>query len=118
MSHSFATSLSSAQRSGLKALAHSLKPIIQVGNGGLGDSVVAEIKRALESHELLKIQLPGNNTAEEKKDALAQLTSLLPKHAHVVHRIGRAVIVYLEKDPKDAKIALKSFVRSRKLASV
>lgn len=106
--HRFATELSSQQRAALKAKAHHLKPVVQVGAQGLSDTVRAETLRALQTHELIKLQLPGQSDAAEKKDALEELSESLPEHTFVVGRIGRTVILYLEKAPEDAKIPLKS----------
>ncbi|HEX9182157.1 MAG TPA: YhbY family RNA-binding protein, partial [Burkholderiales bacterium] len=46
--------LTPAQRKMLKARAHALHPILQLGGKGLTDAVVAEIERALAHHELIK----------------------------------------------------------------
>lgn len=107
-SHVFAVELTSQQRAALKARAHSLKPLIQVGQNGLTDGVIAELHNVLETHELIKLQLPGQTDASEKKDALAELEEQLPEHTFVVGRIGRTVILYLEKNPEEAKLTLKS----------
>ena len=40
----------------LKALSHSLNPVVQVGHKGLTDSVIKEIEVSLKAHELIKIQ--------------------------------------------------------------
>lgn len=108
--HIFATSLSSQQRAALKARAHHLKPLIQVGQSGLTEGVVAELQSVLQTHELIKLQLPGQSDAAEKRDALAELEEQLPEHTFVVGRIGRTVILYLEKNPQDAKIPLKNLL--------
>jgi RNA-binding protein len=108
--HTFALELSSSQRSALKGHAHSLRPVVQVGNGGFTDSLKAEIARGLDTHELMKIQVPGQNSAGEKKDALKELSASLPARAHVVARIGRTVILYLEKEPEDAQFTLKGLM--------
>ena len=50
----------------LRALAHHLKPIIQVGQKGLTDSLVSAIDQALTDHELLKIRFM--DFKEDKKD--------------------------------------------------
>ncbi len=106
--HKFAETLTSSQKAALKGLAHHLKPVVQVGNSGLTPSVRAEVARALETHELVKIQLPGQNSAGEKQEAVEELGQALPQHTHVVDRIGRTAILYLEKAPDEAKITLKS----------
>jgi RNA-binding protein len=54
------------QKRYLKGLAHSLKPVVMVGNSGLTDSVVAEIDNALAHHELIKVRISGQERAERK----------------------------------------------------
>jgi RNA-binding protein len=106
--HQFATSLTSQQRAALKSKAHHLKPLIQIGQNGFTDGVLKELQVVLETHELIKLQLPGQSDAEEKKDALSELEEQLPEHTFVVGRIGRTVILYLEKHPQEAQLPLKS----------
>jgi RNA-binding protein len=50
-------SLTSRERSLLKARAHALEPVVQVGHAGVTDKVVAEIDRALVAHELIKVRV-------------------------------------------------------------
>jgi RNA-binding protein len=54
------------QKRYLKGLAHSLKPVVMVGNSGLTDNVVAEIDNALNHHELIKVRISGQERAERK----------------------------------------------------
>jgi RNA-binding protein len=50
-------SLTNRERSQLKARAHALEPVVQVGQAGLTERVVAEIDRALTAHELIKVRV-------------------------------------------------------------
>ena len=106
--HTYATELTSSQRSALKGQAHALRPLVQVGNNGVTATVAAEIASALQTHELIKVQLPANTDAAEKKLGTDALAEVLPEHTFVVSRIGRTLILYLEKDPKIAKFPLKT----------
>jgi RNA-binding protein len=105
--HSYIETLSSEQKAKLKALAHALKPIIQVGNQGLSENLTKELILALNKHELIKVQLPADTNAQTKNETQNQLVAVLPKHAHIVSRIGRTVILYLEKKPDEQQIKLK-----------
>ncbi len=105
--HHFTEKLTSEQKAKLKSLAHHLKPIVQIGSQGFSENVLKEIQTALEKHELIKIQLPGNTDAPTKKNEQNELENVLNNSSHVIGRIGRSVILYKEKDPKDAKIVLK-----------
>jgi putative YhbY family RNA-binding protein len=48
--------LTAAERKALKAKAHKLEPVVQIGAKGLTGEVLAEIERALSSHELIKVR--------------------------------------------------------------
>lgn len=50
-------SLTTRERAQLKAQAHALEPVVQVGHAGLTDKVVAEIDRALAAHALIKVRV-------------------------------------------------------------
>ena len=51
-------SLNKKQIQHLKGAAHSLKPVVLLGNNGLTEAVVAEIDYALNHHELIKVKIP------------------------------------------------------------
>jgi RNA-binding protein len=53
-------SLTPKERARLKARAHALEPVVQVGQAGASDAVVAEIDRALNAHGLIKVRLAGD----------------------------------------------------------
>ena len=82
--------LTSKQRQFLKARAHELKPIIQVGHKGVTEGVVAETKAALLAHELLKAKLPEGE-GDEVGAALAQESG-----AELVAVLGRVAVLYAE----------------------
>ena len=83
--------LSEKQRRYLRGLAHPLKPVILIGNGGVSEGVVAETKRALHDHELIKVRMTGAD--REVRDAaleeLAKTTS-----SALVGRIGHVATLY------------------------
>jgi RNA-binding protein len=60
-------SLTNRERSQLKARAHALEPVVQVGQAGLTDSVVSEIDRALTAHELIKVRVGVADRLERAK---------------------------------------------------
>ena len=94
--------LTEKQRRHLKGLAHPLKPVILMGNSGLTDSVVAETRRALADHELIKVRLPGlERTARDA--ALALLSQRTG--STMVTRIGHVAVLYLA-NPKLPRIIL------------
>ena len=53
------TELTPAQRRDLRARAHHLNPVVTIADNGLAPSVVAEIERSLQAHELIKVKVQG-----------------------------------------------------------
>lgn len=83
--------LKEKQRRHLRGLAHALKPVIQVGNAGVTDAVVAETSRALHDHELIKVRLPGGDR-DARDAALAGLAGRTG--SALVTRIGHVAVLY------------------------
>jgi RNA-binding protein len=90
--------LSGKQRSFLRALAHPLKPLVQIGHGGLTEAVLTAIDGALHTHELIKVRVTGNEEL-----AAAELTLEIERHtrSQVAQVIGKTLVVYRarKKDP-------------------
>jgi RNA-binding protein len=88
-------SLTSKQRKALKAQAHHLNPVIRVGQNGISEGVIQETGIALNTHELIKVQIQqGDRDARLKSGTLlAEKTG-----AELVHRIGKIIILYRLKE--------------------
>lgn len=83
--------LKSKQRQYLKGLGHSLKPVIQVGKDGLSAAVLSSISKALDDHELIKVNVL--ETADlDRKEASQQISSTL--NAEVVQTLGRKILLF------------------------
>lgn len=98
------TILSSREQRELRRIGHDLNVVVQVGDGGLSDGLVAEVQRALDDHELIKVRLPA---IERKDRAAAAATLCEATGATQVQAIGRVVLLYLkaeEPDPKKSNI--------------
>lgn len=83
--------LSARERAELKARAHMLEPVVQVGQHGATDAVVAEVDRALTAHELIKVKIadPDRDAREATGDTIAERAD-----AAVVQRVGRIVVLF------------------------
>ena len=86
--------LTPTQKKALKARAHALHPILQLGGKGLTDAVVAEIERALAHHELIKVRAAPLNR-DEREVVLASICERTG--AHAVQHIGKILVLYREK---------------------
>ena len=53
--------LTPVERQYLKGLAHSLSPVVMIGNNGLTESVIREIAVSLDAHELIKVRVLGDD---------------------------------------------------------
>lgn len=86
--------LSPRERADLKARAHALEPVVQVGQAGLSDSFVSEVDRALTAHELIKVKLGGAD-----REARAALTHELATRTHSaeVQQVGKVVVLWRPK---------------------
>ena len=65
-----AMNLTTKQKQYLKGIAHSLKPVVLLGQHGLTEGVLAEIDAALAHHELIKVRVAGED--RETKQLIAQ----------------------------------------------
>jgi RNA-binding protein len=92
MSHT----ITEQQRRWLKKQAHHLKPVVQLGQAGLSEAVLAEIEIALDHHELIKVRVNGGDHAQRDSevDSIATRTG-----ADLIQRIGH-VAVYFRANPK------------------
>ena len=86
--------LSPIERKKLKARAHALNPIIHLGGKGLTETVIAEIGRALDAHELIKVRA-GGMERDKREAALAEICGKLT--AQPVQHIGKVLVVYRKK---------------------
>ncbi|PRO65077.1 ribosome assembly RNA-binding protein YhbY [Alkalicoccus urumqiensis] len=83
--------LTGKQKRYLRKEAHSLKPILQVGKGGINENVIKQADDALEAHELIKVSVLQNNM-EENENTAEQLTA--GTKSNLVQIIGNTIILY------------------------
>ena len=86
-----ALKLTTKQIAHLRGLAHSLNPVVMLGNNGLTDNIMKEIELNLNAHELIKIQVAGDDRDARKViyDEICAKTNAL-----AVHHIGKQLVVY------------------------
>jgi RNA-binding protein len=91
--------LSTKRRSELRAEAHTLSPVVIIGNKGLTDEVVAEIDRALKAHELIKVRA----VTDDRPARTAWMKTICERlAAHEVQQIGKVLVIYRE-NPEQAR---------------
>lgn len=75
----------------LKGLAHTLKPVLIMGEKGATEAFIEEAKRALEHHELIKIRISGDDR-ETKKEIAETIKNALD--ATQVQHIGNVITLF------------------------
>jgi len=83
--------LTAAQKRHLRALAHSLKPVILMGAKGCTEALLAELAIALDRHELVKVKVTGEDR-DERDAVIAQLQTTTG--AALVQRIGNIAVLF------------------------
>ena len=92
--------LTPRERAHLKARAHALEPVVQVGNAGLTDTVAAEVERALAAHELIKVRINGAD-----RDAREELCDAIGARADAaeVQRVGKVLVLWRPRPDQGAQ---------------
>ncbi len=83
--------LSAAEKRKLRQSAHHLKPVVLIGQHGVSDAVLAEIDRALDDHELIKVRMRGAERSA-RQTALKSISDALD--ADLVSTIGGVAVLY------------------------
>jgi RNA-binding protein len=94
--------LSNPQKRYLRAIAHSLDPVILVGQKGITPAVLKEFDGALSHHELVKVKL-SDTDREQRADSIQRLR--VGTKSEIVQTIGRVASFY-RRNPKQPRIEL------------
>jgi len=86
------------QKRALRARAHGLKAVAQLGGPGLSEGVVAAVDAALRDHELVKIRMLQPTDKKAQARALAEATG-----SALCGLVGHTVILY-RPDPEEPRI--------------
>lgn len=61
--------LTGKQKRSLRALAHHIKPVVQIGDAGVTPALIDKIDTELGFHEIIKVKLNQNNDLKAKNVA-------------------------------------------------
>jgi RNA-binding protein len=97
LGYAAAVQLTAKQRQHLRSLAHGLEPIVQVGNKGVSDALIDQIREQLVAHELIKVRFNTECGVEPAQvaDELAASTK-----SQLVQKLGRVIVLYRRHDEK------------------
>lgn len=82
--------MNSADKKKLRAEAHTLKPVVMIGQSGLTAAVLAEIELALDAHELIKVKIRAER--DERKMIIEKICS--DTGAELIQTIGQIAVIY------------------------
>lgn len=83
--------ISQSNRKRFRAIAHKLKPIVTIAGNGVSESVAAELDRALNDHELIKVKLASGDRDERKEMIEAVIAAT---GAELVQQIGAVAVIF------------------------
>ncbi len=83
--------ITTKDRAILKGLSQKLEPVFQIGKNGVTDNVLEQISIALDSHELIKLNVLKNSDYSAK-DIINDLAGRL--NAEPVLAIGNKIVLY------------------------
>lgn len=81
------------QKRFLRAKAHHLSPIFQVGKGGVNENMIKQISEALEVRELLKISILQNCDVDRETVGSELVNGT---KSELVQIIGNTIVLYKE----------------------
>lgn len=96
--------LTGKQKRYLRAEAHHLTPIVQIGKGGLTNEIKTSIRKALDARELIKVAILQNSDADIN-DVAEEIEEM---SFDVVQKIGRILVVFKVAEKREnRKLSLK-----------
>ena len=95
--------LTPKQKKTLKQLAHSRKPVVQLGSAGLTESVLTALDEALQRHELVKVKIAAAD--RDDRDKIIQILVENSK-AELVQRVGNIATLF-RRNPQNVVIRFK-----------
>ena len=101
--------LNSKLKKKFRAIGHSLNPVVTVAGNGLTDSVLGELNRALDDHELIKVRIVG---ARKERDSVTNQISKI-EATEIIQKIGGVLLVY--RPTRKPTLALSNILRSNLL---
>lgn len=83
--------LTGKQKSYLRSLANTMEPIIQVGKGGVTETVASAVDQALVAREIVKISVLNN--CLDPVDIVAQ-DLIKATDSQLVQQLGKKIVLY------------------------
>ena len=94
--------LDAREKKRLRSIGHNLKPVVIVASKGFTAATRAEINRALDDHELIKVSIKAGSR-DARSAIAAQICSSCP--AELVQSIGNIMLIYRPAEQPNPKLS-------------
>lgn len=94
--------LSPDRKKQYRSLGHNLKPIVTVAGNGLSATVMDELNRALDDHELIKVKLVIADR-DIRKQVITQMSK--KTNSEIVQQIGKVALLFREAKRPNTKLS-------------
>lgn len=84
-------SLSNDNKKHFRQVGHGLKPVVMVAGNGLSENVLAEVNRALDDHELIKVKV---SVVDRTLRAATIKEMCASTHSELVQEIGKVALIF------------------------
>ena len=94
--------LSNERKKQFRSIGHKLNPVVTIAGNGLSEGVLAELDRALEDHELIKVKLmiADRDTRRQCAAELLRQTGALS-----IQEIGKVLLIYRAAKRPNARLS-------------
>ncbi|WP_410209859.1 ribosome assembly RNA-binding protein YhbY [Aquirhabdus sp.] len=94
--------LTTHERKRLRRIGHELSPIVMIGNHGLSDGVIEELRRALADHELIKVKVAGEDRELRQTliDSVVEVSG-----ADVVQQVGKIILMFKKAEKRNVHLS-------------
>ena len=82
--------MNSVDKKKLRAEAHTLKPVVMIGQSGLTAAVLAELEQTLNSHELIKVKIRAER---DERKVISEKICIITG-AELIQTIGQIAVIY------------------------
>lgn len=94
--------MNNTEKKQLRSIGHNLKPIVMIAEKGVTEAIDAELDRALNDHELIKIKININDPAFRKHLASQICTD---HKADLVQVIGKIALIHRKAKNPNPKLS-------------
>tara|TARA_Y100000782_G_scaffold110643_1_gene137402 strand:- start:770 stop:1069 length:300 start_codon:yes stop_codon:yes gene_type:complete len=94
--------LSADRKKQYRTLGHNLKPVVTIAGNGLSETVINELNRALDDHELIKVKLVVADR-DLRKQVINEMSKTVK--SEIVQEIGKVALIYREAKRPNLKLS-------------